>query len=175
MSQFHQFPAVVELAVVPHDDDTPPCMPGRGTPLADRARAVVARVGRSQLEVRDALHGVLEAVAGLERTVDRLHRIGALRDEGIELARSMVLISAGGIDLQRAGPWIDGQSVHVHLALDVRDARHLLSLRGQIEQRDTGAYLHFRDLRGEERDLIVAFVFQQEAKERRRALDDAAV
>lgn len=172
MSEYHHVRAVVQLALTPLDDpDQLPAQPPRGTPLSDRARAVAARVGRSQLEVRDALWAAMDAVAGLERTVDRLTRTLALRDAGIELKPELISIGADGFELQRSGPWPDGQDVTVHLALDVRDVPHLLSVRASVEQRETGAHIHFRDLRGEERDLIVAFVFQQEAKERRRALD----
>ena len=172
MSEYHHVRAVVQLALIPIEDpEQIPLLRARGTPLADRARAVAARVGRAQLEVRDALWAAMDAVAGLERTVDRLTRTLALRDAGIELASELISIGADGFDLQRTGPWIDGQEVTVHLALDVRDVPHLLSVRARVEQRPAGAHIHFCDLRGEERDLIVAFVFQQEAKERRRALD----
>lgn len=172
MTSFHQFPAVVDLAVVPVEgDDLPVALPRRGSPLADRARAAVARVGRANLEVRDALSGVLEAVSGLERTIAWLTGSMALGQRGIELNPELVWIGEGAIDLQRTGPWPDAQPVVVYLVIELRDARHLLTLRGVVEQREQGARVAFRGLTGEERDLIVAFVFQQEAKERRRALD----
>ncbi len=172
MSGYHQFPAVVELAVVPAQEGDIPRVPGpRGTPLADRARATAARIGRASLEVRDALWAVLDAVSGLERTVEWLQVSLALRTQGTELQPQLVLIGADGIELQRPGPWSEGQFVHVYVMLDVRDVQQLLAVQATVEQRETGAYLAFRELRDDERDLIVAFVFQQEAKERRRALD----
>ena len=171
MSDYHQFGAVVSLAIVPSqgDEDHGVIVP-RGAPLADRARPAVSRVGRSGLEVRDALLAVLDAVAGLERNMERMHSELVLRDHSIELTSELVLIGADGIELQRAGPWPDGQEVRIYLVLDVRDVQHLLSLRGTVTQREEGASIAFRDLRGDQKDLIVAFVFQQEAKERRRAL-----
>ncbi|MEN0065237.1 MAG: hypothetical protein AAGA48_24040 [Myxococcota bacterium] len=174
MTEFHQFPAVVELAVVPlpnADADDPIVLPRYGTPLADRARAAVARVSRSSHDVRDALSSVLEAVSGLERTLSWSTGTLVLSKAGIELKPELVLIGEGAIDLQRAGPWANEQPVITYVVLEIRDARHLLVLRGTVLQRDDGARLSLRGLRAEERDLIVAFVFQQEAKERRRALD----
>jgi len=171
--RFHQFPSVLELAVVPVDDDQEPPvrLARRGNPLADRARAAVSRVGRSTLEVRDALSAVLEAVSGLERTLSTLTGSMALGRAGIELKPELVWIGEGAIDLQRPGPWADGQSVIAYVALELRDASHLLALAGRVEQREQGARIALEGLRGDERDLIVAYVFQQEAKERRRALD----
>ncbi len=171
--RFHQFPAVVELAVVPVaiDGEPPVSVPRRGSPLADRARAAVARVGRSTLEVRDALQGVLDAVSGLERTMSWLTGSMVLAKAGIELERELVMIGEGAIDLQRTGPWSDGDSVVVYFVLELRDVCHLLTARGIIEQRSQGARIVLEGLRGDEQDLIVAYVFQQEAKERRRALD----
>ena len=171
--RFHQFPAVVDLAVVTVDTngEPPVTLPPRGNPLADRARAAVTRVGRNALEVRDALQAVLESVSGLERTLSWLTGSLALGKAGIELKPELVLIGEGAIDLQRSGPWTDGQAVIVYAALELRDAIHLLTLKGSVEQRDHGARIALEGLRGDESDLIVAYVFQQEAKERRRALD----
>ncbi|MEM6926375.1 MAG: hypothetical protein AAF602_05575 [Myxococcota bacterium] len=170
---FHQFPAVVELAVVPITDGDPPVtLAGRASPLADRARAAVARVGRSSLEIRDALQGVLEAVSGLERTMSWLTGSMMLSRAGIDLRPELVWIGEGAIDLQRTGPWPDGQPVMAYVVLELRDACHLLALQGTVEQREHGARIALEGLRTDERDLIVAYVFQQEAKERRRALDD---
>ena len=172
MSDYHRFPSVVELALVPLlPEDEGVLFKQRGTPLSDRARPTVSRIGRTQLEVRDALWAVLEAVSGLERTVDWLRGTTSLRDRGIELKPELVLIGADGLELQRPGAWSDGQDVRVFLTLHVREVQHLMSLTGCIEQRDSGAFVRFTELRGDERDLLVAFVFQQEAKERRRALD----
>jgi len=170
---FHQFPAVLELAVVPvdADEEAPLVLPRRGSPLADRARAAVSRVGRSTHEVRDALSAVLEAVSGLERTLSKLTGSMALGRAGIELKPELVWIGEGAIDLQRQGPWPDGQAVVAYVALEIREASQLLALHGRVERREQGARIALEGLRGEERDLIVAYVFQQEAKERRRALD----
>ena len=171
MSDFHQFPSRVELAVVAIDPDRDVrIIDSRGAPLADRARPVVSRIGRSQLEVRDALWAVLEAMAGVERTVDWMRNLMLLRDHGVALASELVLIGADGIQLHRSGPWPDGQPVRVYVALSVRDVQHLLPLRATVQQSSDGAFLAFQDLRGDEQDLLVAYVFQQELKERHRAL-----
>lgn len=171
MSEFHQFPARVELAVIPIDPDRDVrIVDPRGAPVSDRARPVVSRIGRTQLDVRDALWAVLDALAGIERTVDWMRNTLILRDHGVTLASELVLIGAGGVQLHRSGSWPDGQAARVYLALPVRDVQHLMTLRATIRQRPDGAYLAFEDLRGDETDLLVAYVFQQELKERNRAL-----
>lgn len=169
---FHQISAVVTLAIVPADSEQAAAPTASiGSPLADRARGAVARVGRANYEVRDALWATIEALGSLERTVARLERILALRDLGIELRPELVQLSAAGLGLQRRGPWREDQQVRIHLSLDLRDTGQLLTLRGSVQVHAQGAFVRFQDLRPDESDLLVAFVFQQEAKERRRALD----
>ncbi len=173
MTEFHRIHAVVDLAITaaPDPEQEPPGATTGSTPLADRARGAAARVGRANFEVRDALWALLEAVAGLERTVDRLERTLELRDHGIELRPELVLVGADGVGLQRHGPWPDGEAVYVHLSLELREAGHLLALHGVVERDADGTFVRFTGLREDVRDLLVAFVFQQEARERRRVLD----
>lgn len=169
--EYYQFPALVELAVVTIEPGREaPIVEMRGSPLSDRARPVVSRIGRTQLEVRDALWAVLDALGGVERTVDWMRATMTLQDQGVQLSAELVLIGADGVQLHRQGPWADGQPVRVYLVLPVKDVQHLMPLRAEVEHRADGAFLAFQDLRGDERNLLVAFVFQQELKERHRAL-----
>lgn len=171
MSTYHRVPAVVELAVFSMGDRDPLTLPSpRNAPLADRARASVSRISRQSIEVRDALWATLEAVAGLERELEHLHAVRALTEAGIELKREIVHVSADGVALQRRGPWADGEQVMLYLSIHLRDARHMLALVSTVDQEDDGAFFRFNGLSEDVKEMFVAFGFQQEAKERRRAL-----
>ena len=167
MSSF-RIPAVIEVAWLPkeHPDALPPALPGLGSPIADRARGVVSRVGRAQYEVRDALSAVLDAVCGLEREVQRLQSLLALGEQGITLRRAIAHVGPDGLIFQHPLGHPDGTAVHVFLAIAVREAQHLLALSAVVE----GFELRFVDPPRDVRDLLVAFTFQQEQRERRREL-----
>lgn len=160
-----RYPAVVEIAWVPLGDrepiDVTACY---GTPLADRARAVVSRVGRAQWEVRDALGAVLEALGGLEREVHRLRSLDRLREGGVELHRELVHVGPDALVLQRGLGVADGTTLQVFLELELRDAPQLLILEAEAE----GTTLVLRKVPREVHELLVAYTFQQELKERRR-------
>jgi hypothetical protein len=166
MSDCFRIPAVVELAYVPYEGDEPPPMPASmGTPIADRARGTVARVGRAQWEVRDALSAVLEAVGGLEREVHRLRGLLGLAEQGIELRRELVHVGPDALVLQRSLGVGEGAQLVVYLALEHRDAQQLLCLRGVAE----GQTIRLVEVPTDTRELLVAFTFQQEVRERRMA------
>lgn len=163
MSAF-RIPAVVELAWVPASQGEPLLGPWAHTPLADRARASASRVGRASYEVREALSSMADVVGGLERELRRLQGVLALSDQGIELRRELAHIGADGVLLQRPVGRPDGETGWIVLSLEVRDAQQLLLLDGRVE----GTELVFVDPPQEVRDLLVAFTFQQQARERRR-------
>ncbi len=167
MSHF-RIPAVVEVAWVlkRSPDEPPPVVDGYGTPVADRARGVIARVGRAQYEVRDAMWAMLEAVSALEREVHRLHGVLSLRDQGITLHRELAHVGPDALVLQRPIGLPDGARAHVMLSLELREAHHLLALDARAE----GSTWVFIDPPREVHDLLVAFTFQQQQRERRRAL-----
>ncbi len=165
MSAF-RIPAVVELAWVPEGQGEP-MLCGRGhAPLADRARAAATRVGRASYEVREALSAMADVIGGLERELQRLQGVMALADQGIELRRELAHIGADGVQLQRSLGRPQGERGWVVLSLEIRDAQQLLLLPGRID----GFELVFEDTPQDVRDLLVAFTFQQQARERRRQI-----
>ena len=156
--------AVVELAWVPLAEGPPPVVHALGTPLADRARGALVRVGRAHYDVRDALSAMADVIGGLEREVQRLQGMMRLAEQGIELHRELAEVGPDGVMLQRSMGLTIGAEGWVVLSLEVRDARQLLVLRAVAH----GFDLQFVDPSQEIRDLLVAFTFQQQARERRR-------
>jgi len=167
MSECFRIPAVVEIAWLPKgsDDELPPVPAQAGTPLADRARAATARVGRAQWEVRDALHAVLEAVGGLEREVHRLSNLLSLRDRGIELHREIVHVGPDALVLQRSLGVSVGMSLHVLLEIRLWEARQLLVLEGVA---DPDNVIRLVNTPRDVYEQLVAFTFQQETLQRRK-------
>jgi len=163
MSAF-RIPAVVELAWVPSGQGEPMLGPSAHNPLGDRARAAASRVGRASYEVREALSSMADVIGGLERELRRLQGVMALADQGIELRRELAHIGADGVVLQRPVGRPQGETGWVVLSLEVRDAQQLLLLQGEVD----GMELVFVDPPQDIRDLLVAFTFQQQARERRR-------
>jgi hypothetical protein len=159
---------VLPMAILAVEDDPDPLVRPLSTPLADRARAAVARVSRRDVEVRDALSALLDAVNGLERSFDRLHAELELRARGIELRPRMVQIGGDGMTLSAALPFAHGAGVRVYFSLHVRDGPRFFAFTGHAKRLEGGAEIAFEGISSEDRDLIVAFVFQEEAKERRR-------
>ena len=161
-----RIPAVVEVAVVPkaRPDELGPIAPSHGTPVADRARGVITRVGRANWEVRDALSAVVDAVGGLEREVQRLRGLLTLREQGIQLRRELAHVGPDALVLQRPVGQPEGAEVHLLLSIELREAHHLLALDAVV----AGFELRFVDPPRDIHDLLVAFTFQQEQRERRR-------
>jgi len=166
MAECFRIPAVVDLAWLPKgsDDEAPPVPPTHGTPLADRARAATARVGRAQYEVRDAIGAVLEALGSLEREVHRLGGLLSLRDRGIELHRELVHVGPDALVLQRSLGVPTGTPLHVLLEIRLWEARQLLVLEGVAE----GEAIRLVNTPRDVHEALVAFTFQQETQQRRR-------
>lgn len=162
----------VAFRVTAEADPSNPLLPVRGRIHADRARAAVARVGWENSEARDALRALVDAVAWLESEVERLHNRLWLNSEGLDLESRMVQLGGDGITLLGPCGLSAGQTVHVVLDLDAREGHHLLSLMGEVVAVGAGeTTVRFVGAPTEVVDLIVAWCFQQQAKERRRELD----
>ena len=154
-------------------DDPPPVLnPTLGGSASERARVAVARVGWTNADQKEAFRALLDAVVHLEAEVERLHRVGQLARQGVELHNELISIGGDGLTMPHAMPWPDGTVVQVYLNLPVRDANRLISIKSVIAPcTEPGTTeVRFDGIHTEQRDLMVAFAFQQQAKERRRAL-----
>lgn len=166
MTDCFRIPAVVELAYLPRDGDRPPPVaPAMGSPVSDRARGAISRVGRAQWEVRDALSAVVDAMGGLEREVHRLRGLLGLREQGIELRRELIHVGPDALVLQRPLGVPPGTELHVYLAIELREAQQLLCMKGIAEGDDT---IRLVAVSPDLHEALVAFTFQQEVRERRR-------
>ena len=154
-------------------DDPPPVLnPSTSGSAAERARVAVARVGWSNTDQKEAFRALLDAVVHLEAEVERLHKVAQLSGQGVELHNELIFIGGDGLTMPHSMPWSAGTPVQVYLNLPVRDANRLISIKSVIAsaaEPDTTDVL-FDGIHTEQRDLVVAFAFQQQAKERRRAL-----
>jgi hypothetical protein len=176
MSDSFTVQSVIYMAVLQAsgEDDPPPdlSVPSAHS-TSERTRSAVHRSGVSH-STREALYSVIDGMAQLEREVHEMRRALALTRSGVELKREIVAIGPDGIWLQRNGLWQHGSRVHCFLSLRVWNGERVLAVTARVHQGEAGAELRFESVRGEHRDILVAFCFQQQAKERRRELDAAA-
>jgi len=174
MESWFRITAVLPMAVFPSGDSAP--LPNQRSMNrragADRARAAAARLRvRTDPELRETLLALADAVGTLELEVYRIQRKLLLYDSGIALRPELASLGGDGIGITRRLEWEAGTEVDVVFTLALRDAEHLLSIRARVEEADEGTDLAFTGISEDQRDLIVAFVFQQQARERRRDLD----
>jgi hypothetical protein len=139
--------------------------------MSMEARAALESLsGRRDAHVKRALALVLDAVGAMERELEVLQRRTILQSRGVSLLPHPVRIGADGLVAEKPlgleGP------VLVHLGLMVRGHIELLSLPGELapDQR----HVRFGSLLNTDRDVLVAFTFDQQRKERRRELDAVA-
>lgn len=167
---------VVECAfeLDPSNGTRLPELPVHTRKASNQARAVISRVNRTDIDLRDVARALLEAIAHLERDVERLNNRLQLGDRGINLEAQMLYMGGDGLRLDRKLPFAPGQYVLVFLDLPVSPQSQLVVASAQVIATLEGTSLHFTQLRPETRDRIIAFLFQQQAKERRRALDATA-
>ena len=163
--------AVVRMAIELNDgvpqEDQPVPMPARSA--SQKARVAVARIPRAEQTVRDACNALLEALSSIETEVERLRNIIELRDRGLELMPHLVRIGGDGVFLPKGVNFAHGTRVRVYLELEQRSQIHLLFLHAVVERRSEGAELRFENITADKSDFVVGYVFQQQAKERRRA------
>ena len=165
--------AVISLAIVPHAIDAPLPVPERVVGTADRCRSTVSRM-RLASDVRDAMYALVEAIQGLEQEVVDLRQRLNLERQGVVLKPELVLLGADGLRLQRSNACPPNIPVACFLSLSSWSSEHLHCFRGHTHIVDGELEVSFANLSSEQRDAIVAFCFQQQAKERRRALDPVA-
>jgi hypothetical protein len=171
--RFFRIGAVVQMVVVAGGADVAPPVPRTPErPHSERARYAWNR-GRSHydFEEREVIGSIVEAVSAIDQEIRRLRHHIALVEGGAALRPELCRIGGDGVALSRHLSWGEGDAVFVVLSLFARDSEHLLCLPAVIHQDPDGTEMIFSDLFAEERDLVVAFVLQQQARERRRDLD----
>lgn len=145
-----------------------------GPAITDRARSTLNRMSRNiDVDVYEAMSAMVEAMQQLEREVHLLRHRQALSAMGVELRGELVEIGGDGVTLQRDIPFGEGDGVQVHLDLKVWGMQRLMVLRAVVRKDETGSHLDFTDIGPEQRDTLVALVFQEQGRRRRHALADA--
>lgn len=164
--------AVVSAAIEPDPGgDEEPALPVSGRLAAERARVAVSRVTRTDTELKEVAVALLEALRSLEEEVERLRQRLQLSEIGIELQKELVHIGGDGLTMQRPVAHPPGTAVRVWLELPVSGHETLMCVAGTIEPAEQSGHtaIRFDRIASHQRDRLVAFVFQQQAKERRRA------
>lgn len=138
--------------------------------VGDRIRGLVNRMSRQvDLEVREVLGQVGDALTDLEQRVDRMTHRMALAELGLEIRTELVQIAESGVTLQHSIPLAVDDACIVYLDMTVRGSSRLLTLPGRVERRAPEARITFVDLPQDLRDTLVAFVFQEQGREIRHA------
>ena len=168
---WYRVEALVELALEEPGMDSG-LAPVQARRLAVEARRSLDRLStRRDQEVREALGLVLDAVETLEREVELLHRRSVLRGRGLALRPVHASIGGDGLWMPEShGPG----RVLLHLGLRSSGAYHLVSTLAELSSAAGGSELRFVEPDPGVQDLIVAFVFETQRKERRRELDALA-
>lgn len=166
--------AVVRCAFEPDDElHEQPRLPVQARPASTAARAAARRVDRSDPALRDITRALVEAIASLEQEVERLRLRLDLADVGLELERHLIEIGADGLRTERDLDLPPGSRVRCWLELPLDGQDLVLTTPARVLASVGGTSIHFEDTASDVRDRIVAFSFQQQAKERRRARDRA--
>ncbi len=164
--------ATVELALDEAGSHASGMQPIQARRLAAEARQSLDRLStRRDAEVRASLALVLDAVETLEREVELLHRRSVLRGRGLALRQVHATIGGDGM-------WVSeshgSRAALVHLGLRVGGAYHLVSTDAEVRPEAGGTELRWVDADPSVQDLLIAFAFEQQRKERRRELDALA-
>jgi hypothetical protein len=147
-----------------------------GRKLSEDTREVLEKFSsRREAHIKEAFVGVLDALSTLEREVEMLHRRMHLAFQRIDLVDTSVSIGEHGIRVPWAQDLAESERVRVHLLVSARSARHLLTLEARrvTASEDDGVEYAFQPTDPELIDLLVAFVFEHQRRERRRELDVA--
>lgn len=150
----------------------PPLVVGRS--LASEARAKLGTLGSRQPDqYKDALNAVLDVVETLERQVEMLHRRMVLDFRKLDLVRQSVCVGGDGMTLEGGEGYAPGDGVCVHLLLPIRNGRSLIAVDAEVVSVENGivSFQFDEQQSPEDIDLIVAFTFEHQRKERRRELD----
>ena len=154
--------------------------PIQGRRLAEHARSLVGSLSsRRDSQIKDALSAVLDAVGALEREVELLHRRVFLEARGVELHDRDVEIGADGLWLSHVTGAERAQltegAARLHLELPLPTGEQLVAMDVVVGGwREDRVDLLFDDPDPARVDVIVAFVFSKQRRERRRELDAVA-
>ena len=171
--------AVLPVAIERRDKASLPPPPPLvvGSSLASEARAKLATLGSRQPDqYKDALNSVLDVVETLERQVEMLHRRMVLDFRKLDLQRRSLSVGGNGMSLQDSQEFQPGEFVCVHLLLPIRNGRSLIAVNAEVVSVEEGTVsFQFDEQQSpEDIDLIVAFTFEHQRKERRRELDSTS-
>ena len=137
------------------------------------ARNVVRRIERTDTVLREVGKALIDAIESLEQEVERLRMRLDLAEVGIELQPNLVDLGGDGMTLDKPLPFEAGTRVRVWLELPISGQERVFSAPATVLTSVAGTSLQFTELRAEVRDRIVAYSFQHQAMERRRARDHA--
>ncbi len=167
--------AVLPIAIERNRGEEHPPPPSLvvGRSLAAEARDQVAQLGSRQPDqYKDALNSVLDVVETLERQVEMLHRRMVLDFRKLDLVRRRLELGGDGLHLFETQGFVVGDSVRLHILLPLRTARNLIAVDAEVVAVENGEVeFRFSEQEPEVIDLIVAFSFEHQRKERRRELD----
>ena len=170
--------AVLPLAIERREGEDHPPPPALviGRSLASEARDQLSQLGSRQPDqYKDALNSVLDVVETLERQVEMLHRRMVLDFRKLDLVRRRLELGGDGLHLFEESGFEVGERVRLHILLPVRNGRSLIAVDGQVnEVTEDGVGFLFDEQEPEVIDLIVAFSFEHQRKERRRELDSTS-
>jgi hypothetical protein len=141
--------------------------------LAAEARDQVAMLGSRQPDqYKEALNAVLDVVETLERQVEMLHRRMILDFRKLDLVRRRLELGGDGLRLFEGEGFARGDRVRLHILLPVRHGRNLITVDAEVSSVDgSEVEFQFSEQEPEVLDMIVAFSFEHQRKERRRELD----
>ncbi|MBN2801395.1 MAG: hypothetical protein JXX28_19795 [Deltaproteobacteria bacterium] len=144
-------------------------------PATDRVRLLSTRLNTRDASIRDLFRVMIETMAGLESELRDLQRHVLLYEAGVTLTPALVALGGDGMVVPWSAERALGDTLSLVFTLNVRESDHLFSVQAQVEASspDDGTELLFTRISQDQRDLIVAWVFQQQAMERRRDLDAA--
>lgn len=144
-----------------------------GCSLAAEAREQVGQLGSRQPDqYKEALNSVLDVVETLERQVEMLHRRMVLDFRKLDLVRRRLELGGDGLHLFDGEGYAPGEQVRLHMLLPVRNGRSLITVDAQVTSVEDGNVdFQFSEQDPEVIDIIVAFSFEHQRKERRRELD----
>jgi hypothetical protein len=164
--------AILEIAIHETDDSSPESGEIRGRSHLERARALTNRLW-TQSDIREALGAIVEALTALENELRHLQHEAQLEAIGVQLRKELVNFGADGMSVQHTSSLPLGSEALVYLVLPARGMHHLLVLRATVHSITPDNEVEYKwiNLPNDLKDLLVGFVFQQQGKERRRALD----
>jgi len=174
MSEWASTHVVIQMAMAPAG--SVPWLETDAPSVSERCRSSLVRMSRQiDISIYEAMITMTEAMGQLEREIRVLRHQQRLAAVGIEFKTELIEIAADGVQLQRKVPYAVGTELQVHLDLTVWGVQHLMVLRAQVHHQDDASRLGFMDVGRDQRDTIVALVFQEQGRKRRHASSSESV